>query len=52
MIPEKNHITESEAGGHAVVLADYETNKAYRLNYIEFHNSWGDEFGIQGSFKI
>ena len=50
MIPEKNHIPESEAGVHAVVLADYGSDNG--LNYIEFHNSWGDEFGIQGSFKI
>jgi hypothetical protein len=40
LIPEKDHIPKSEAGGHAVVLADYGEN------FIEFHNSWGDEFGI------
>ena len=46
LIVQQENFLELENLGHAVVLAHY------GKNFIEFHNSWGDEFGIQGSFRI
>jgi len=47
LIPKRDHIQiTKEDSGHAVILADHGEN------FIEFHNSWGDKFGIEGSFMI